>query len=287
LIIPDGILAYLPFAALVTGPGDASVATAPYLILRNQVSLAQSATVLRRQSKDAGTANGGALAFSPFTVVLPNRADPPLPYSEAEIEGVQNRYPLTWLTGPEASREGLLAGLNDRSIIHLSTHAYASTDHQEQPRILTASAPVFLSDIYGLKLQAGLVTLSACQSNIGQLAQGEGVLSLGRAFTAAGADGVIASLWSLNDKAASEIVTGFYDQLAKGTPKPEALHRAKLAYLDREDTPAYLKSPYYWAGLTYYGDGGKLPSEKGIPVWAWAMLLLVVLAIVVWRWQGR
>jgi CHAT domain-containing protein len=286
LVIPDGTLAYLPFAALVSDSDDASLATASYLIRRNLVSFAQSTTVLGQQLKGRGAANDGAFAFSPFISELPNSTAPALPFSEAEITGLQNNYGATWLSGVDASRTGLLTGLADRSIVHLSTHAYASTDQREQPRILTATEPVYLSDIFGLRLQADLVTLSACQSNIGPLAHGEGVLGLGRAFTAAGAGGVVASLWSLNDRAAAEIVIGFYDQLAGGAPKPVALHQAQLAYLNREDMPAYLKSPYYWAGLTYYGDSKKLPAG-GFPGWAWALLLLTGLAFAVWRWFGR
>ena len=114
--------------------------------------------------------------------------------------------------------------------------------------------------------------LSACQSNIGPLAKGEGVLGLGRAFTAAGAKGVVASLWSLNDRATMEVVTSFYAHLAKGSSKPSALHAAQLEYLNRTDIPAYLKSPYYWAGLTYYGDAGKLPSRSW-PIWIWGILV--------------
>ncbi|WP_020569099.1 CHAT domain-containing protein [Neolewinella persica] len=286
LIIPDGILAYLPFAALVSDLEDASLATAAYLIRRNQVSFAQSTTVLGRQQKGRKMVNGDAFAFSPFIAVLPNNTAPALPFSESEVTGFKDHYSGLWLTDTAASRKGLLSGLPGRSIIHLSTHAYASTDQHEQPRILTATEPVYLSDIYGLRLRADLVTLSACQSNIGPLAQGEGVLGLGRAFTAAGAGGVIASLWSLNDRATSEIITGFYDQLAGGVQKPEALHQAQLAYLNREDLPAYLKSPYYWAGLTYYGNAGKLPAG-GIPRWVWGLLFLAAGGLAVWRWFGR
>lgn len=286
LIIPDGTLAYLPFAALVTEPDAASFASTPYLIRRNQVSFAQSSSVLNQQLVKETPAANGTFAFSPFSSVLPGNTAPALPYSAEEITGLSRHYSGTWLDSIRASRDGLLTGIEDRSVVHLSTHAFASTDQHELPRILTATDPVYLSDVYGLRLRADLVTLSACQSNIGPLAQGEGVLGFGRAFTAAGARGVVASLWSLNDRATAEIITDFYDQLAAGAPKPTALHQAQLNYLNREDLPAYLKSPYYWAGLTYYGDAGKLPSG-GFPTWGWAILLLTVLAFVAYRWFGK
>jgi CHAT domain-containing protein len=148
------------------------------------------------------------------------------------------------------------------------------------PRILTATEPVYLPDVYAHRLNAALVTLSACQSNIGPLARGEGVLGMGRAFAAAGAQGVVASLWMLNDRAAADVNDRFYEQLARGVSKPVALHQAQLDYLNRTDMPAYLKSPYYWAGLTYYGDANPLPTSPNL--WWFVFPILIVLAAA-WR----
>ena len=281
LILPDGLFAYLPFGALVTEAGAATVGSAPYLIRRNPVSYAQSATILDRQAGYAAEPDGGSLAFAPFVVALPGNAAPPLTYSKREVEGLEDHYPAQILSGTAADRAALLSQAGEQRLLHLSTHAYATASAAERPRILTADAPVYPADVYGLNLNADLVTLSACQSNIGPLAAGEGVLGLGRAFTAAGARGVVASLWSLNDRATADIVTTFYDELANGTGKPAALHAAQLAYLERKDLPGYLKSPYYWAGLTYYGDGGGVATGR----WPWLALLLgggiVVLGVVV------
>lgn len=288
LMLPDGLLAYLPFNALVTEVGATDIGSAPYLIRRNPVSYAQSATVLDRQLiKDAETGSGN-LAFAPFLTALPDNPAPALTYSNEEVNGLASSYGSDdLLEGPDAKRSALLSMASSRSLLHLSTHAYASPEGDEPPRILTADAPVYTIDVYGLDLNADLVTLSACESNIGPLAAGEGVLSLGRAFTAAGARGVVASLWSLNDRATADIVTDFYDQLADGARKPLALHKAQLAYLDRKDLPGYLKSPYYWAGLTYYGDGGGLPAGG----WSWWVLGLlggvVLLGALYWVFRSR
>ena len=271
LILPDGLLAYLPFNALVTEAGAKDIGSAPYLIRRNPVSYAQSATILDRQLAKGPETGTEKLAFAPFVDALPDNPAPALTYSKTEVAGLDKSYAPAVLEGSAAQRSALLGMANNRSLLHLSTHAFATPEGDEPPRILTADAPVYPVDIYGLDLNADLVTLSACESNIGPLAVGEGVLSLGRAFTAAGARGVVASLWSLNDRATADIVTGFYDQLANGKRKPLALHEAQLAYLNRTDLPGYLKSPYYWAGLTYYGDGGTLSAEG----WGWWPLGLV------------
>ncbi|MEM1357546.1 MAG: CHAT domain-containing protein, partial [Bacteroidota bacterium] len=246
-----------------------------YLLRSNPVSYAASATVLQRQSQSS-TLNQSteALAFCPFTKKLAGKSVAALPFSVAEVAALESLYPTLTQDQRQASRLALLEAVNDKKIVHLSTHAYATAEGKEQPRILTATEPVYLPDIYGLQLDSKLVTLSACQSNIGPLAKGEGVLSLGRAFTSAGAQGVVASLWSLNDRATADITSSFYQKLAKGHPKPLALHEAQLAYLDREDLPAYLKSPYYWAGLTYYGDAGTLTADSFLPWWTWLLTIV-------------
>lgn len=285
LIIPDGLLAYLPFAALVTQSGATNLSSAPYLIRQNIVSYAQSATVLDWQSRPGVLAAAAATAFSPFATSLPGNPAAALPFSELEVAGLSKNYATDVLEGLAANREALLATAPNYSIVHLSTHAWATRDSLEPARILTATDPVYLSDIYETTLRAELVTLSACHSNIGPLARGEGVLGLGRAFTAAGARGVVASLWALNDRATAEVITGFYDQLAAGSSKPLALHAAQLAYLNRTDIPAYLKSPYYWAGLTYYGNAAGL-SAGGFP-WKWLLALGVPLLFLAGWWWRR
>ena len=111
------------------------------------------------------------------------------------------------------------------------------------------------------------------------------MLGFGRAFRAAGAGGVVASLWSLNDRATAEVTATFYRHLADGKSKPLALRRAQLEYLRRTDLPAYLKSPYYWAALTYYGDAGALPVSGISPAWWAGVMLFVPLGVLLWRWQ--
>ena len=282
LIVPDGLLAYLPFSALITKAGASGIAAAPYLLRRNLLGYAQSATVLARQTKADRTNETSAYCFAPFTEATANDAAPTLAFSQLEADALSPYLPLERMA-QFATRTAFLNEAGTHTLLHLSTHAYANRSGEEPARILTADAPLYLPDIYALRLPAELVTLSACQSNIGPLARGEGVLGLGRAFTAAGARGVVASLWSLNDRATAGVITTFYEELSGGTPKPDALHRAQLAYLDRTDIPAYLKSPYYWAGLTYYGDAGTLPSG-GFSWWMMGVGVLL-LALGVWWWR--
>jgi CHAT domain-containing protein len=105
------------------------------------------------------------------------------------------------------------------------------------------------------------------------------VLGLGRGFFYAGAKSVVASLWNLNDQSTSQVISAFYASLADGQPKAAALQSAKAQYLQDAKVAAYRKSPYYWAGLTYYGDSKPLQAARTSFRWWWALGLTALLAL--------
>jgi CHAT domain-containing protein len=109
-----------------------------------------------------------------------------------------------------------------------------------------------MAEIMRLKLNADLVTLSACRTGLGKLVNGEGVLGLTRAFLYAGTRSVLASLWNVNDIATAELMTAFYRNLRLDLSKDEALRRAKLEQLDGKQ-PAW-HHPYFWASFVLIGE---------------------------------
>ena len=100
--------------------------------------------------------------------------------------------------------------------------------------------------------------MSACETGIGKIARGEGIISLARAFKYAGCRNIVMSLWKANDKTTSGIMYDFCKNLKKGMPKDEALQRAKLKYLESSDH----SHPFYWATFVLIGDN--LPVEKNL-----------------------
>lgn len=104
-----------------------------------------------------------------------------------------------------------------------------------------------------LKLNAGLVTLSACSTGLGKLVSGEGILGLTRAFFYSGARNVTVSLWNVNDSATSALMTAFYQNLNRGLPKREALRQAKLSLLHSRN--AMWRHPHFWAAFVLVGEG--------------------------------
>ena len=106
-------------------------------------------------------------------------------------------------------------------------------------------------DIYNLRLDADLVVLSACQTALGKEIRGEGLVGLTRGFMYAGASRVLASLWSVEDRATAELMGSFYrGMLREGLSPAAALRKAQL---EMAKNP-YRRSPYYWAGFSLQGE---------------------------------
>jgi CHAT domain-containing protein len=117
-----------------------------------------------------------------------------------------------------------------------------------------------VADIVGLNLTAELVVLSACNTGLGRLRAGEGIVGLTRAFLQAGASSVVVSLWKVEDQSTSRLMEHFHRHLKQGQSKAEALRQAKLAVLQASITlkalgkPQSLASPFYWAPFILVGD---------------------------------
>ena len=150
--------------------------------------------------------------------------------------------------------------LDDFRYIHFATHGFLDELHPGRSGILLSRAPdskedgiLQTSEIMRLKLNADIVTLSACSTGLGKFVNGEGVLGLTRAFFYAGARNVAVSLWNVNDSATAALMKSFYLNLRRGLPKREALREAKLSLL-RSSQPSW-RHPYFWAAFVLEGQG--------------------------------
>jgi len=162
----------------------------------------------------------------------------------------------------EASRTtALRPELGEYRIVHFATHGMLNNVHPELSGIVLSLVDkegrrqdgfLRLQDIYNLKLQAELVTLSACQTGLGKEIKGEGLVGLTRGFMYAGAPRVVASLWKVDDRATSELMKRFY----QGLLGPErlrpagALRQAQLSIWKQKQWQA----PYYWAAFVLQGE---------------------------------
>ena len=161
----------------------------------------------------------------------------------------------------DANRAVLTSGvLRGYRFIHIATHGFFDSSHPELSGIVLSlydkkgqpqNGFVQIRDIYNLDLNADMVVLSACQTGLGKEVKGEGVTGLSRAFMAAGARRVVASLWKVDDDATAELMARFYRHLLKEKTTPSSALRT--AQLEISAEPKW-KAPFYWAGFFITGD---------------------------------
>ncbi|MBK9983748.1 MAG: CHAT domain-containing protein [Saprospiraceae bacterium] len=177
-----------------------------------------------------------------------------LPFAKMEVDSIKRLYGSSAMTSQSGDKKDLDQKLNEAHIFHYAGHAIirnekaylALNDSGEEKQQLTASE-------IGLKHHAlDLVVLSACETGLGKMEQGEGIRSLGRSFMESGAQATVISLWNVNDRSTAMIMAAFYKYLKNGKRKDDALRQAKLDYI----TQAQLrfKHPYYWAAFIPAGD---------------------------------
>jgi len=161
----------------------------------------------------------------------------------------------------DATRATAMAlDLGQYRIVHFATHALLDNEHPELSGIVLSLVDekgqqqdgfLRLHDIYNLKLPVELVVLSACQTGLGKDVKGEGLIGLTRGFMYAGASGIVASLWKVDDDATAELMKHFYDGLFnRGLTPAAALREAQLTL--RQDKR--WREPYYWAGFVIQGE---------------------------------
>ncbi len=276
VIVPDGVLNYLPFEALLTKKPEKAFRFQDhaYLLCDHNLSYSFSATLLRemKQKKHRVEPAKFIIAYAPFydadtTGLAKTFADDvamrrdltPLHNSGEEAYRIAKSLGGEAITGKEATEQKFMETAPSARILHLATHGKAD-DHAGDYSYL-AFAPrkdsldkglVYTRDLYNMALNADLVTLSACETGIGKLQRGEGVISLARAFAYAGAKSIVTSLWSVNDAKTKDLMLLFYKNLKKGQPKDAALRDAKLSFIAKNSPPN--AHPFFWAGFIGVGD---------------------------------
>lgn len=231
IIVPHGVLHYLPFHALFDGER--------YLIDSHTISYAPSASIFSLcQQKSARGQE------SPLVMGLP---DEKAPHILCEVQAVSKALSGDLFIGPKATHEVLKRqGLGSR-LIHIATHGTFRHDNPMFSGIRLADGQLNLYDLYQLKLQAELMTLSGCATGLNVVTAGDELLGLVRGLLYAGAQTVLLTLWNVHDRSTSEFMTTFYTRLKSGDSKASAMRNAMLDLRDR------FPHPYYWAPFMLTG----------------------------------
>ncbi len=313
IIVPDGILHYVPFEMLVESStpsvfSEKKYAKIPYLIKKYTIGYAYSGNLLLMQNqKSAVLPTHLFAAFAPqyktqdaaindisrntrAALTRDNAYD--LPYAQKEVAQIHSIMGGHQYIGNQAQERVFKAKAEDYRILHFAMHAMPDSLNPLQSRLLfnyntqdsLEDHDVTAAEIYALRLNADLAVLSACQTGYGKINRGEGVLSLSRAFAYSGAKATVMSQWVVNDFATQEIMVDFYKNLKAGKSKDEALRNAKLAYIDKHPESA-LRTPYYWAGFVVAGNMSPLDiwDAHSLRLIVAGILAFIVIVILVLR----
>ncbi|HDZ07292.1 hypothetical protein LCGC14_0117850 [marine sediment metagenome] len=280
IIIPDGLLNYIPFESLVSNPEKNT-----YLIQDKTISYVNSVTLLS-QLNGKKQVSTKLLAFAPsFNSTTPSDGTRSqvlgnLPHNRNEVQQILTSFTGKSFINDQATLQNFTAILSDYSVLHLATHAVFDDKNPEYSYLAftpnTASDDLlFVKDLYNLTLNASLVTLSGCESGIGELKRGEGFLSLARGFFYSGAASITSTLWKINDNSSSDLMGNFYLNLADGKAKDESLREAKLTFLEKNKENG-LSHPYWWSGYIIQGNTKPLLSSSK---WHWILYCSIVILL--------
>jgi CHAT domain-containing protein/Flp pilus assembly protein TadD len=247
-VAPDGHLAAFPFQLL----GVKRDGGFHWLLEDHALFYFHSLDFLRHPPSAGlqGDPSPGLVAFG--------NADGSLPHSEQEVQLLKTSNPeVSVYIREEATEERVKSEARKTARLHLATHGIL--DYTDIRKSYLAFAPnpaggedgrLTLGEVWSLPLEKmDLVTLSACQTAVGEVSRGTGVVNPATAFLDAGAHSVVATLWLVDDEATSELVKRFYKHL-RSTSAVEALRRAQLS-LALDSRYAF---PYYWGGFILLGS---------------------------------
>lgn len=300
VLIPDGMLNYVPFDVLLTEKPNYTVPnfkTLPYLIQKYTISYHYSST-LKLFSRASVKTNGKMLAMASsydkekFINIkgLSSRdyrirtSVDDLPGAKKEVEFLSKTFAGKFLYGEDSNEEVFKQQSKGSpySVIHLAMHGIVDSKQPEYSSLVFTHSDNSKEDdllhayeLNLLEINTDLVVLSACETGFGKYERGEGVVSLGRGFMYSGAPSLVMTLWPINDKATSILISEFYNELAMGHGKDEAMRNAKITYLGKSKN--ITAHPFFWASFINLGNCNPIELKKH---WAWWQIISILLPIV-------
>ena len=291
IIVPDGVIYYLPFETLVFSHRDQKIEN-KYLVEKYKISYIPSASALLflSESQPKSERPRNLLAFGNPSYALRNSSKgkkseteveimrelyldqgfdfSPLPHSEEEVLGISSYFPMERkdiFIEQEAKEENFKrSSLKDYGIIHFACHGFLSEEYPFRSALVLSldddpaeDGFIQVRELYNLRLRADLIVLSACQTGRGRMERGEGLLGLPRIFFYAGAKSVLSTLWKINDESTAMFMSWFYRYLSEGEDIAQALRLAKLRMLNSK-----YRHPFYWASFVLNGDYNSAISFK-------------------------
>jgi CHAT domain-containing protein len=244
VVVPHGPLHYLPFHALHDGTS--------YLLEQWEIGYLPGSSFLR-YTQETPVNGSGLLAVG-------HSGGGRLPYTVQEAQAVATQMAGHALLEEEATLAQVRQAMPQHGALHLAAHGDFRADNPLFSGLALADGWLTTLDIFSLRLQASLVTLSACQTGRSVVGGGDELLGLMRAFLGVGAASLVLSLWAVEDRSTAQLMACFYRKLAQGWAKGQALRQAQLACLQgqADGGDGLRQHPYFWASFFLVGDAGPL-----------------------------
>lgn len=283
IIIPDGLLGYIPFEVLMPSREENS-----FLNDRYAVHYAHSATYLTEQLQRKPPESkyffaGFVASGNPEQGVKQATRDRQLAVlkgAEREVVFITKLISSKFNIFNPAGKTDFINHAPDYQVLHLAMHSVVNDVNPMMSEMIFARADsseqsLTAGELYGMQFNSQLAVLSACNTGMGQLHRGEGIMSFSRAFAYAGVPAAVISLWKVPDEATSKIMVGFYRHLKDGEPKDRALQLARQEFI--RDNPEYFH-PYFWSGFILTGTADPIEFPPAFQ-WYWFITgLLVIVA---------
>jgi len=248
-IVPHNEISYISFDCLKPFKSD------QFLIEKYEISYHYSAT-LSFSTDDSPSQIQNIALFAPVFDNNSSPEFPPLTSSKSEVENISKLFQAKGLNAKislrsTATKRSFQDQLQNYDLIHLATHTAINRSSVDQSAIYFAPDTddtdhvMTLAETYNIELDASLLTLSSCESGIGKIVKGEGMLSFTRGFSYSGVDNITCSMWKVNDLYTSQTMLSYYEGILEGKTFASALREAKLKLLKSDST----LSPKEWAGF--------------------------------------
>ncbi len=261
VIIPDGEIGFIPFDMLEDLKGKSLI---EYCTISYAYEYETYSTLHEKTSRKYQI-----YCLAPTYKVAEKKEDVvtrgsiyQLPFAQVEADSIRKLFGTGALISDSDDKNDLAKGLQQAAIFHFAGHAIVQKDNAYLVMSSDSDPQKQLTEqeIALLPQCADLVVLSACETGLGEFEIGEGIRSLGRSFIESGASSTVISLWNVNDKSTSMIMSSFYKYLYGRLPIDESLRKAKLEYISIADK--INQHPYFWAAFIPAGDMNIIDSFK-------------------------
>lgn len=284
IIVPDGLLGYVPFEVLIR----TRETEAQYLGFGLSIRYAYSASYLSEQVTKLGPKPkyffAGFVSAAGSQPINGSTATSILKGAQTEVASIAELLGSGYQVFNPATKKEFQEKAGDYKVLHLAMHSQVNDKNPMLSTMVFSASPLDSTDenlltaleLYNMRLNADMAVLSSCNTGFGEMHRGEGIMSFSRAFAYAGVTSAVISLWPVDDKATSRIMVNFYRFLKEGKTKDQALQLAKATFV--KDYPQ-MAHPFFWSGFILTGNND--PLRFPVSEWWYWLIAFILLAAVV------